>query len=158
MGKISTFIGKMPFAGKSAVENAAMSAICERNSVPEKKQKVRNSFLFLGVFAALHGLQARLGVLELMTDIPDVAHNPTAGNIARTAISSVYTLANSAVAYTQAEIALRVVGNYRDFTENVDAGVPLAELDYSFERRIPTSAQVLTTIAGQAIFLAQMHH
>lgn len=112
MGKVSSAVGKMPFAGRSIVENAAMTAISERTSIREKTQKAVSAAGFLAVFAVLHGLQAKIGIDDMRIDYPDLLDgNFTLMEAVEASVSTAYAIANTAVAYTQLQIAGRVGQN-----------------------------------------------
>ncbi len=160
MGKVASLVGKMPFAGKSTVENAALNAVCERTSMQEKVAKAGRAATFLAIFAVMHGFQGKLGISELQHDIHGLQNGVSPLDVLETANASLYTLANAAVVYTQFELSGRVLRNFWHFRQAHLHGEAYAHEDYQFEPRIPTGAQVAFTSAGQALFLAQFsaHH
>ena len=154
MGKISSVVGKMPFAGKSFVENTALSAITERTSTEEKTFKSTKAILILGAFVLGHGIQAKMGVYDVFADYHDLTTNgATSGEVFEMGLSSFYTVANAAVTYTQAEIACRVGRNYYRFMQNIRAGGELADEDFAYTPRKATLLQTAFTLAGQLTFL-----
>lgn len=155
MGKISNAVGKMPFAGKSLVENRTLEAICERTSLQEKTSKSIRAAGFLVIFAAVHGIQAKLGTSDLSHDLGELQDGVSATDAAEVCISGLYTLANAAVTYTQAQLGYRVGRNYLHFRSQYRHAEEFPAEDYQYEPRIPTANQVAFTSAGQALFLAQ---
>ncbi len=154
MGKVSSAVGKMPFVGKSLVENTALSAISERTSMGEKTYKSAKAVLFLGAFAFAHGLQAKMGAYDMRADYHDLATNgANAGDVFEMGLSSFYTVANAAVTYTQVQIAGRVAQNYLRFANHIHNGGQLAEEDFNYTLRKPTLLQTAFTLAGQLTFL-----
>ncbi len=158
MGKVSTVVGKMPFAGRALVENAALYSVCERTSLNTKKAKAIKSAAFLGLFAVIHGVQARMGIMDFTHDVHEFGQNAGIGNLAESAISGAYALANTAVTYTQLQIGGRVLKNYRDFRNDYQDGQELADRNYRFRLQQPTLIELGATIAGQMVFLAFNDH
>lgn len=154
MGKISSIVGKMPFAGRAAVENAALAAYSERRSKEAKISKSIGSITFLAFFSAMHGLQAHMGATDTLEAMKDIQTNPNILNFTKLAIAGLYTIANTGVMYTQAEIGLRVADNCIDFCSNFDETSSVRS-NYRFSAQIPTAEEVGFTLAGQAIFIAQ---
>lgn len=160
MGKISSIVGKMPFAGKSIVENSAAMAIAERTSMREKVTKCAVSAGFLAGFAVMHGFQAKLGWDDLKYDAHQLLTDPTPLEVAETTLASAYTIANAAVTYTQLEISTRVGRNLKRFWDSHRHNEPFAAEDYHFEVRKPQPVQLAFTLGAQAVMLAQVgaHH
>lgn len=155
MGRVSKAVGKLPFAGRTSVENAAMTAISERTSLKEKAQKAGSAVGILAVFAAIHGVQAKMGIDDMRVDYPELLDGDvTPMEAIEATVSTAYTLANSAVAYTQLQIAGRVGRNYLRFREQVNNGAELAEFDRDFEGRQATLTEAAATLGGQVTFLA----
>lgn len=154
MPKISSIVGKMPFAGKSVVENAALSAVCERTSIVEKTAKAARAIGFLSAFACAHGIQAKMGAYDVVSDCQDLlGSDATFRDVIELGVSSAYTLANAAVTYTQFQIAGRVGANYYNFLQRIDNGGQLADEDFAYTTRRPDLLQVAATLGGQMLFM-----
>lgn len=154
MSFIARATGKLPFAGRSLVENKAIEAISERDNPEEKKQKCLKSAAFLAIFAGLHGLQAKLGVADFTHDTKDISSDPSLLDAVEVGISGLYTLANTMVTYTQLEIAGRVGKNYLRFKRSVDNGEYQPRPDYIVKAQNPMVQEVVFTSIGQMVFLS----
>jgi hypothetical protein len=157
MKRVSDIVGEMPFAGRAAVETAALSAISERRSLKNKALKAGGAVLFLCGFAFMHGLQAKLGLNEVGHDLNDMQDGVNVVDVGRITVAGAYAAANMAVAYTQAQIGWRVAKNYTSFHQQVAAGAELPERNFRFKARVPELNELAFTMGAQTLFMAQMH-
>lgn len=158
MGKVSNLVGGMPFAGRAAVETAAVAAISERRSPKTKAMKAAGAILFLTGFAFLHSLQAKMGLSEVGKNLDDMQDGANVLEMGRLGISSAYGAANLAVAYTQAQIAYRVGKNCHDFHQQIANGAELKDRNFNYKIRRPELNELAFTIGAQTLFMAQMHY
>lgn len=157
MSKIAKLTGKMPFAGRSLVENSALNAICERDNPSEKKNKCLRAAGFLAVFAGLHGMQAKLGFGDLMHDTQEISDQGlNMQNAVETTVSGLYTLANTMVTYTQLEISGRVMKNYLRFHKQFNNGdyIPMPDREYKPHNAL--AEELVVTSIGQVIFMSML--
>jgi hypothetical protein len=155
MSKIAKITGKLPFAGRSVVENSALSAICERDNPSQKTVKSLRAAGFLAVFAGLHGLQAKLGFGDFMHDTHEVSEQGlSVQNVVESTVSGLYTLANTMVTYTQLEISGRVMQNYLRFRSSLKEGDYRPMPDRQFEPHNAVTEELVLTSIGQVVFMS----
>ncbi len=155
MSKIAKLTGKLPFAGRSLVENSALNAICERDNPSEKTAKCLRAAGFLAVFAGLHGMQAKLGFGDLMYDTQEISDQGlNVQNAVETTVSGLYTLANTMVTYTQLEISGRVMKNYLRFRSQFNKGEYISMPDRQYEPHSALAEELVVTSIGQVVFMS----
>ena len=155
MSKFAKLTGKLPFAGRSLVENSALNAICERDNPSQKMTKSLRAAGFLAVFAGLHGLQAKLGFGDFMHDAQEVGEQGlTLQNAVETTVSGLYTLANTMVTYTQLEVSGRVMKNYLRFRAQLNNGDYVPMPDRQFNPHNALADELVVTSIGQVVFMS----
>lgn len=154
MGAIAQVVGKMPFSGRAAVENSYFNARSETRDVDTKLTKCAKSAGFLAIFAFLHGVQAKLGIRDFTHDFAEYQATGSITSAVESTISGLYTLAMSAVTYTQAQLMGKTLFDGAQFAYRDATGKPQDERR-KFEATEVLPREVLFTLAGQMIFLAQ---
>lgn len=153
MGLVAKAVGKMPFAGRAIVENAYHFARSEQYSFKDKASKAAVSAGFLAVFAFMHGVQAKMGISDLGHDWAEFSANPDIASGAEVAVSGLYTVANVAVTYTQAQLGLKTVADTAAYKfVEVNGGEHAQRHAYRAES--PTFHEVAFTLGAQTVFLA----
>ncbi len=134
MKRIAQFTGKLPFAGKHMAKKWFMDGISSARS-GETASKYANSVALLG-FAALHAVQAKMGIEELVND----------DSVIEQGVDMLYATANSLVTYTQTYLAARVALTPE---RSVNSGGGAT----SHRIGMVTPAELGTTLGGQMLFL-----
>lgn len=154
MGVIAKTVGKMPFSGRAAVENSYFSARAETGSTDTKLIKCAKSAGFLAIFAGLHALQAKLGITDFSHDVAEYSDTQSLTSAVESTISGLYSLANTAVTYTQLQLCGKTIADATSFAYKRGRGEEV-ESRRPFESTQVMAHEVAFTLAGQMIFLAQ---
>ncbi|MCA9330488.1 hypothetical protein KC957_00415 [Candidatus Saccharibacteria bacterium] len=159
MGVVAKTVGKMPFAGRAIVENAYHWSRSEQSSFGSKLVKGALSAGFLAAFAALHVTQAKMGIADFTHDWAELTAHPSAGSGLETTVSGLYTAANVAVIYTQAQLGMKTVGDTALFGARELAGVEQPERR-AFSWENARLHELAFTLGGQVLFAAMndVHH
>lgn len=159
MGKIANVVGDMPFAGRAIVENTYFWAHSEQTTIGGKIKKCAAAAGFLAVFGLLHSVQARMGLADLRYDVSQFQADPSAGNGLECAISGLYTLANTAVTYTQLQLSGKTVLDAAVLTLDKVQGNDI-EPRRPFEVEHVKPQEIAFTLGGQMLFAAfnDIHH
>ncbi len=155
MSKLNHFVGSLPFAGRHMVKQAVMGAVLERN-LESKKRKTAGTVLFLGTFAVLHGIQAKMGFDALNTNLSEFNDTHSLREAAQIGLDGLYLTANTLVTAAQLNAGRRVVKNCVDYAARVTENPTIQD---RLARPVPPidgEQQVkdtVFTLAGQIAFI-----
>lgn len=153
-GLVVKAIGSLPFAGRSAVRPSIYACHDART----RRARVSAYKSHLAMTAKMHvghGLQAYLAARTYKVHASSFRRRPTLGSGTAAVVSGLYFLANTAVVYTQTDIAVRLgADQVRRWNETPESAPPPKERPPTPEEQV--GRDVAVTLIGHAAFTVSL--